>query len=576
MMLTDTQDGVKSRRKGDHTITRALWISAMLMAVCTMALSAAILFHFSKRHAGSIRNVKDVELFRSILDAATALAAERGPANSAMGEDPSGLPEKLANLTEARLKTDLGMRTLSQPAGPDGSQSLPLPLLERLKARLALARAKVDAALAKPHATRTYADIQSAIEGMISASDMMDDCVQWYSTALIARDADLATPVVGGQILSQLRDYTGRIASHVIAPVVVGVEMPMKNQIESRMTRGRVVELLRLLNTSIAAYPHEAGIARRKLLFEQLFFRQGLPLVDRVIEEGRNQAAYTMSAAELSRAYVPTIRPIEDVRSSFLSAAVTDLYQKEKLARGMLLAVSLGTLMIIFFFIGIAAAVHVFLFGPLLRASSMVIDLADGRDFDPPAKPWRGAEMRRLYGSLQILSRRMAEWSALMKQLKTEVDTDGMTGLLNRAAFDRLARNRGMLDYSCLILIDIDHFKSINDRFGHPAGDNVIRGIGDVLRRELADRHLAARFGGEEFAILHRGGLSLSTALCERLRQGIASMTVEFDGRPLPQITASFGIASYREDRFEDLVRRADAALYRAKGEGRNRVCIGL
>lgn len=576
MVLRDRQDGGKSRRKGDHTIARALWVSAMLMAVCTMALSATILFHFSDRYVGSIRNVKDVERFRSILDAATALAAERGPANSAMGEDPSKLSERLAKLREARLKTDIGLRALAQPATEEGQQSLPLPLLERLKARLALARAKVDAALAKPQSKRTYADIQSAIEGMISASDMMDDCVQWYSTALIARDADLATPVVGGQILSQLRDYTGRIASHVIAPVVVRVDMPLKNQIESRMTRGRVFELLRLLNTSIAAYPEEASIARRKLLFEQLFFRQGLPLVDRIIEEGTNQTAYTMTAAELSRAYVPTIRPIEDVRSSFLAAAVADLYKKEKLARGMLLAVSAGTLMIILFFIGIAAAVHVFLFGPLISASSMVIDLADGREFDAPKKPWRGAEMRRLYGSLQVLARRMAEWSALMKRLKTEVDTDGMTGLLNRAAFDRLARDAGMLDYSCLILIDIDHFKSINDRFGHPAGDNVIRGIGDLLRRELGDRHLAARFGGEEFAILHRGGLSLSTALCERLREGIASMPIEFDNRPLPQITASFGIACYREDRFEDLVRRADAALYRAKGEGRNRVCIGL
>lgn len=576
MILQSTR--TEPARKRDHTIATALWTAALLMAMCTLALSAAILFHFHDAYRRSTRNVKDVEQYRSVLDAATALAAERGPANSAMGEDPLHLPERLAQLSEARAKTDEGLKALTDPAIPDGQGQRPVPaaLVDRLQARIDTARRQVDAAIAKPQAQRTYADIQTAIEGMISASDLMDDCVRWYSTSLIAGDPDLATPVVGGQILSQLRDYTGRIASHIIAPIVVRTEMPLRNQIDSRMTRGRVLELLRLLDTSIAAYPNEDGIAQKKLLFEQLFFRQGLPIVDRAIEEGTGRAAYRQTAAAISKAYVPTIRPIEDVRSAFLNAAVADLYRKEKLARGMLLAVSIGTAMIILFLVGIVAALHVFLFGPLLKASSMVIDLADGREFEPPRKPWRGAEMRRLYASLRVLSQRMSEWSALMRQLKTEVDTDGMTGLLNRAAFDRLARDARMLDYSCLILIDIDHFKSINDRFGHPAGDNVIRGIGALLRRELGDRHLTARFGGEEFAILHRGGLSLSTALCEKLREGIASMPVEFDGHLLPPITASFGIASYREDRFEDLVRRADAALYRAKGEGRNRVCIGF
>lgn len=563
-------------RNPDHTIVRALWTSALLMAFCTLVLSGAVLFHFFHLHHRSRENVHQIEYYRTVLDAATSLAAERGPANSAMGEAGTGLADKIARLLEARRKTDKGLEALRTPAERKRGQAVPPKMTEHLLHQLARARASVDMVISKPLEERRYEDIQAAIEGMVAASDLMDNCLRWLSGNLIAEDEDLANPVVGGQILIELRDYTGRIASHIIAPLIVRQPMPLKNQMESRLTRGRVMELLRLLDLSVAAYPEETQIPRKKLLFEQHFLQEGLRMVDRALEEGDGRADYSQTAAELSSDYVPTIKPVEEVRNLFLDAAIADLYSKERHARLMLIAVSTGTLIVVLFLIGIAAAVQVFLFGPLLNASAMVIDLADGRPVHPPAKPWRGEEMRRLYDALNVLGERMREWAALVSRLKTEADTDGMTGLLNRAAFERLVHRTGALDGCCLILIDIDHFKSINDRFGHPAGDNVIRHIAELLHAELGSDHVAARFGGEEFAILYRSDAKRAVLLCERLRRAIGTMPVPYDNLMLPTITASFGLASHGGDSFEDLVRRADAALYRAKGEGRNRVCIGL
>ena len=266
MLLNPRHPEPQKARRRDHTIVRQLWTSALLMTLCTLMLSAAVLFYFYERYERSRRNVEDIEYFRVVLDAATALAAERGPANSAMGESLPGLSAQMEWLVQARQKTDAGLLAIRNPPDGEKDHAIPEGLLSSLEDQVAKARRQVDSAIAKAPEARTYDDIQSAIEDMISASNMMDDCLRWLSGSLIAEDPDLATPVIGGQILSELRDYTGRIASHVIAPIVVRQTMPLKNQIESRITRGRVVELLRLLDLSIAAYPNDRAILDLSLI----------------------------------------------------------------------------------------------------------------------------------------------------------------------------------------------------------------------------------------------------------------------------------------------------------------------
>jgi diguanylate cyclase (GGDEF)-like protein len=162
--------------------------------------------------------------------------------------------------------------------------------------------------------------------------------------------------------------------------------------------------------------------------------------------------------------------------------------------------------------------------------------------------------------------------------------TDALTGWLNRralqatadAAFDRCRRDASGLFF---ITFDIDHFKSINDRYGHAVGDAAIRHVtaraGDVLRGHDAQ----FRTGGEEFAVLLDGQrLHDACGGAERLRERIASTPLQTEGLVVP-MTVSVGVAAYsRHDKdWEAILRRADAALYRAKVNGRNRVdvCTG-
>lgn len=149
--------------------------------------------------------------------------------------------------------------------------------------------------------------------------------------------------------------------------------------------------------------------------------------------------------------------------------------------------------------------------------------------------------------------------------------TDTLSGLANRRAFnDALA---AVAEDASLAIIDIDRFKSINDRFGHQAGDRVIQAISCVLREVFGDRHLVVRLGGEEFGvILHGGSLTERLALVEQARQRVAGERINFHDFELC-VTISAGVAEFAADKRPEIVyASADKALYLAKDSGRNRV----
>ncbi|MCA9134561.1 MAG: GGDEF domain-containing protein, partial [Planctomycetales bacterium] len=125
-----------------------------------------------------------------------------------------------------------------------------------------------------------------------------------------------------------------------------------------------------------------------------------------------------------------------------------------------------------------------------------------------------------------------------------------------------------------LCLIDIDHFKQINDTYGHPAGDAVLQHLSSLLQTELDDAVCVARYGGEEFALLTKAPLESAAATLDRLRQTISETEFSHEGSIIP-VTLSGGAAAIQnDDQIGRLVRRADEALYAAKLAGRNRVYL--
>jgi diguanylate cyclase (GGDEF)-like protein len=179
------------------------------------------------------------------------------------------------------------------------------------------------------------------------------------------------------------------------------------------------------------------------------------------------------------------------------------------------------------------------------------------------------------------LERRIEEIGALQEQLREQAMRDALTGLYNRryladALARELARAERNSDPVSLVVLDIDAFKELNDTYGHPAGDAVLRAIARLLGDEIRGGDIAGRWGGEEF-VLVLPGMPLASAArrAEQCREQFAACKTAFEGIEL-LATLSAGVAAYPEHGAspDELMQAADRALYRAKQSGRNRVCV--
>ena len=234
-------------------------------------------------------------------------------------------------------------------------------------------------------------------------------------------------------------------------------------------------------------------------------------------------------------------------------------------------------------------------------------------------KPFHDAELIARVGvhlDVRVLQRELRKKNRLLEELS---NTDGLTKLTNRRHLMELAEIELIRaeeeNYPlAVVLLDIDHFKQINDNHGHLTGDRTLCAVAEVLKTDLREQDIAARYGGEEFVLLlPKTNCEGAAAVAERYRKRIEALTIREPGRsfslranartsspgagsnpskarsapvvPLGgltreavlQVTASFGVAAFpeqRADSIDELMQASDKALYRAKEQGRNRVCV--
>ncbi|HEY6726484.1 MAG TPA: diguanylate cyclase [Polyangiaceae bacterium] len=220
-------------------------------------------------------------------------------------------------------------------------------------------------------------------------------------------------------------------------------------------------------------------------------------------------------------------------------------------------------------------------------------------------KPFHDVELVarvRVHVEVRVLQRALRQKNEELEKL---VNTDVLTQLATRRHFMEVAEVEMLRAVAAdtslaVVMLDIDHFKSINDRFGHLMGDTVIRGVASVLRADLRERDVAGRFGGEEFVlVLPETDMKGAVTVAERYRKRVEALTLhDYLAAPVPslnageaqqrisqpgavteptQVSISLGVAAYPQIaavQIEDLIHEADLALYQAKTSGRNRVCV--
>ena len=223
----------------------------------------------------------------------------------------------------------------------------------------------------------------------------------------------------------------------------------------------------------------------------------------------------------------------------------------------------------------------------LLTAKSGRDDVVEGLNVgadDYVTKPFSRDELVARIGvgaRILELETRLSDSLAREEELASR---DSLTGLPNRRALYDRARaelNRAQREKKSLgvIMIDIDHFKPINDKFGHAAGDEALRRVAEVLQRSKRDYDFTGRWGGDEFLAILPGTSILQAGLvAERIRASIGLIRPAANGEEAVELQTSMGVAcaspAFHPVELDELLKQADGALYRAKAEGRNRVCL--
>lgn len=358
------------------------------------------------------------------------------------------------------------------------------------------------------------------------------------------------------------------------------------------LKKTRALERLQRTGRAIVLI-HDAE--RRKLFREELASVQGdavlqgdpemraavqraFELLDRCVAEA--------GAAAVSNACLAQWRDVEleisdrmeasTARASFSAAADLDaIVETASEARTwVLVSVSTGI-------VSLVVAMVAFLFQIAKPLRRIATKLGHARQGDEVRASHSAlVEVQLLDDAALALAQAHRDLNQVRAELEVQVNTDLLTGLANRRRFNavsaaEVARLRRHSRPLALILLDVDHFKRINDQFGHVAGDVVLHLLGSCLAAAVRPSDLPARMGGEEFAILlPETSLAGAVGLAERLRLDVAALRVEMPEGTRYAFTASFGVsavAAHEED-IHAALQRADKALYKAKAGGRNRV----
>ena len=536
-------------------------------------------YHSADEGLGSI------QIAHLAMVAVERIATERGPANALIGAPAGGGDRE--KLRVARLASDRALQDLVTALSPSRSvyhrQALAAIRLARL--RLSEARHGMDRAIADP--APTAAEIMAPIRRMFDVVPAVLEAVNALSFQASSVYPQLSNPLSGARLATELREYAGRLGSTLTPSLAERRPLTESEAKEVFILRGRIEQLrgtIRLRLNVPTTRPVQLQALSR---MENQYFHDGLAQVDDILRSSRRSQPHAISPAGFTNAYVPTLHSIVELRDAMLSTAADEATIQQRAAfRHLLAATALGVIALIAQ-LALFAYIRWLIAKPLLAASKLLSDIADGKldtEFPPTL---RKDEIGDVLRAIAILRRNNREKRVLEQERQrlieelTEVSRiDFLTGIANRRAFTQaahaeIAQARLTRESATLILFDIDHFKRVNDQHGHDAGDAVLIHVAAIIERACREGDLAGRYGGEEFVVLaSHGGASSGEALAERLRAAIEESPCSLPSGLQLAVTASFGVASLSEasPTLESLLQAADRALYAAKRQGRNRV----
>ncbi|MDH1698027.1 GGDEF domain-containing protein [Acinetobacter johnsonii] len=559
-------------------LSQKLYIAMSIIILSLCSLSIPLIVKSYRDYNKTNQALTEIQALQAVADLANKISRERAPANKLMSSNQQDFAKHVLELKLYRLTVDEQMKKTLEVLKHSNLPNLDLSLVDRLDEALTQGRQQVDAYAALPREQRNAETMDQAILKMFSAWDRSHDVLKDVIAVSEGKDTAVSNFYVQILLLADLRDQAGRAASNVMAHVAFKQPIPETNLARSLQTRKQVMYLWELIDT---LQPERDKTEEFKVLHQAVyneFLAKGLLIVERLMNESIYHRPYYLTGTQLTEAIVDKFSTVVELQNYLLKYSVEKAIIEKHKAQNILLTTVGISLISIFAALFTMIYARKRVFSPLIQAREILFDLSHSslrpNPMDTKDQP---ANVYSLFAAIQQLKQTLQQRDALEFRLKNIAHLDSLTGVANRYALNeyiKLLENQPtQFSETCLMVIDIDHFKQVNDVYGHLMGDQVIQFVAEKLKENIRTSDLLVRYGGDEFIVLIENvGMERALKIAEKIRSEI------YEAKPLDnvrcpdlKVSISIGVAIGATS-WMALLEKADRALFQAKEQGKNKV----
>ena len=559
-------------------LSQKLYIAMSIIILSLCSLSIPLIVKSYRDYNKTNQALTEIQALQAVADLANKISRERAPANKLMSSNQQDFAKHVLELKLYRLTVDEQMKKTLEVLKHSNLPNLDLSLFDRLDEALTQGRQQVDAYAALPREQRNAETMDVAIRKMFNAWDRSHDVLKDVIAVSEGKDTAVSNFYVQILLLADLRDQAGRAASNVMAHVAFKQPIPETNLARSLQTRKQVMYLWELIDT---LQPERDKTEEFKVLHQAVyneFLAKGLLIVERLMNESIYHRPYYLTGTQLTEAIVDKFSTVVELQNYLLKYSVEKAIIEKHKAQNILLTTVGISLISIFAALFTMIYARKRVFSPLIQAREILFDLSHSsirpNPMDTKDQP---ANMYSLFTAIQQLKQTLQQRDALEFRLKNIAHLDSLTGVANRYALNeyiKLLENQPtQFSETCLMVIDIDHFKQVNDVYGHLMGDQVIQFVAEKLKENIRTSDLLVRYGGDEFIVLIENvGMERALKIAEKIRSEIyEAKSVDNVRCPDLKVSISIGVAIGATS-WMALLEKADRALFQAKEQGKNKV----
>lgn len=559
-------------------LSQKLYIAMSIIILSLCSLSIPLIVKSYRDYNKTNQALTEIQALQAVADLANKISRERAPANKLMSSNQQDFAKHVLELKLYRLTVDEQMKKTLEVLKHSNLPNLDLSLFDRLDEALMQGRQQVDAYAALPREQRNAEKMDQAILEMFNAWEHSHDVLKDVIAVSEGKDTAVSNFYVQILLLADLRDQAGRAASNVMAHVAFKQPIPETNLARSLQTRKQVMYLWELIDT---LQPERDKTEEFKVLHQAVyneFLAKGLLIVERLMNESIYHRPYYLTGTQLTEAIVDKFSTVVELQNYLLKYSVEKAIIEKHKAQNILLTTVGISLISIFAALFTMIYARKRVFSPLIQAREILFDLSHSsirpNPMDTKDQP---ANMYSLFTAIQQLKQTLQQRDALEFRLKNIAHLDSLTGVANRYALNeyiKLLENQPtQFSETCLMVIDIDHFKQVNDVYGHLMGDQVIQFVAEKLKENIRTSDLLVRYGGDEFIVLIENvGMERALKIAEKIRSEIyEAKSVDNVRCPDLKVSISIGVAIGATS-WMALLEKADRALFQAKEQGKNKV----